>query len=88
MKTITLHRLAVASLACLALGACSKEKSDLYQFIETTKATNIGSVKPIPQFEPYESFTYTAAELRDPFVPNMELDNQAEVMADLRCSAA
>jgi type IV pilus assembly protein PilP len=69
-------------LATLALSACSKDKSDLYQFIEQTKNINVGSVKPIPQFEPYESFTYSAGELRDPFIANAELDEEQDVVTD------
>ena len=74
------NRLAVVIAASLAVAACSKDKSDLVEFIESTKATNVGSVKPVPQFEPYESFTYSAADLRDPFVANVELDQEPEVM--------
>ena len=72
---------AIPLLASL-LTACSKDDSDLYEFIATTKASNVGSVKPIPQFEPYESFSYSAAELRDPFVASAELDEDTETKAD------
>ena len=76
------RRIIIAIAASLAMTACSKDKSDLYEFIESTKASNVGSVKPIPQFEPYESFTYSAGELRDPFVPNVELDDEPDLLAD------
>ena len=67
------------SLITLLLSACSKDNSDLYAFIEQTKNTSVGSVQPLPQFKPYESFTYTAGELRDPFVANVELEQQQNV---------
>jgi len=51
---------------------------DLHRFIDQTKSSHVGSVKPIPQFLPYESFNYTAAELRDPFVPDVELEENEE----------
>lgn len=58
----------------LVLSACSRNMSDLHAFIAQTKSSNVGSVKPIPQFQPYESFTYSAAGLRDPFVDDINID--------------
>ena len=71
----------VKALLCCAfasLASCSQEMSDLYSFIDQTKSSHVGSVKPIPQFLPYESFSYTAAELRDPFVANVNLEENEE----------
>jgi len=59
----------------LNLGACSQDVSDLQSFIAQTKSAHVGSVKAIPQFKPYESFSYSAAELRDPFVANTNLED-------------
>ena len=56
------------------LGGCSQDVSDLQSFIAQTKSAHVGSVKPIPQFKPYESFSYTAADLRDPFVATIDLE--------------
>ena len=75
------HLYAIALLALL-LSACSKDVSDLHEFIATTKASNVGSVRPIPQFEPYESFSYSAVDLRDPFVASSELEDDAETQAN------
>jgi len=58
----------------LGLSACSQDVSDLQSFIAQTKSAHVGSVKPIPQFKPYESFSYSAADLRDPFVATMDLE--------------
>ena len=66
---------AIFSLSLLSISACSQDVSDLQTFISQTKSAHVGTVKPIPQFKPYESFSYTAAELRDPFVANADLDN-------------
>jgi type IV pilus assembly protein PilP len=65
------------TLLCVSLinlYACSQDTSDLQSFIEQAKSAHVGSVKALPQFKPYESFSYTAAELRDPFVANADLD--------------
>jgi type IV pilus assembly protein PilP len=61
----------------LSISACSQDVSDLQTFIAQTKSAHVGSVKPIPQFKPYESFSYSAAELRDPFVATVDIkENQ------------
>lgn len=67
-------------ILCLsvALSACNKNTDDIGLYIETTKAKHIGSVKPIPQFKPYENFVYSAHELRDPFTPNQELEDEGQ----------
>lgn len=75
-------RLCAIALLALSVVACSKDNHDLYEFIETTKSSNVGSVKPIPQFKPYESFSYSASDLRDPFVANTELDEDSGTVAD------
>lgn len=64
--------LLVLSLSSLA--GCSQDISELQSFIAQTKSAHVGSVDPIPQFKPYESFSYSAAELRDPFVSTVDLD--------------
>ncbi|MDH5710440.1 MAG: pilus assembly protein PilP [Gammaproteobacteria bacterium] len=77
MKSIKINRIILALPAVVLLAtACSKDVSDLNDFIATTKSSSVGSVPPIPQFKPYESFTYTAAELRDPFVAQIDLTEE------------
>ena len=71
-KTLVGRTLLVAGL--LSLGACSQDVSDLQTFISETKSKHVGSVKPIPQFKPYESFSYSAGDLRDPFVATIDLE--------------
>lgn len=60
-------------LSLITISACSQDSSDLHGFIAQTKSAHVGSVDPIPQFKPYESFSYSAAELRDPFVATVDL---------------
>lgn len=61
-------------VSLLGLNACSQDVSDLQSFIAQTKSAHVGSVKPIPQFKPYESFSYSAVDLRDPFVATADID--------------
>ena len=63
-------------VSLLGLSACSQDTSDLQSFIAQTKSAHVGSVKALPQFKPYESFSYTAVELRDPFVATIDLDQE------------
>ncbi len=58
----------------ILLTACSQDISDLQTFIAQTKSAHVGSVSPIPSFKPYESFSYSASDLRDPFVPTTNLE--------------
>jgi len=41
--------------------------SDLKQYIEDVGAKPRGRVEPIPEFKPYEAFSYSASALRSPF---------------------
>lgn len=53
----------------LVLAGCSEGMSDLRRFVEETKERPGGKIEELPEFEPYESFTYDATGLRDPFRP-------------------
>jgi len=65
---------AALPIIALLISGCSQDISDLYDFIETTKASNVGSVPPIPQFKPYQGFAYSAEDLRDPFVAHIDIE--------------
>ncbi len=59
----------LAGLAAALLTGCSSKDSELERFIATTKKQPGGRVEPLPEVRPYESFTYSARELRSPFMP-------------------
>ena len=59
--------LTIASL-CGSLLACTDNPSaDLEDYVRTTKSQQKSNIEPLPEFQPYESFTYQAVDLRDPF---------------------
>ena len=60
------------------LTACTQSVDDLYAYIDQAKSAHVGSVQPIPQFKPYESFTYSAADLRDPFEAAIDIEEDEE----------
>jgi type IV pilus assembly protein PilP len=61
---------ALCCLAYLGVTACSSADDELSRFIEDTKKEPGGRVEPLPEIKPYETFTYSAAELRSPFLPS------------------
>src|ERR1700730_17430496 len=66
-------RLLGAALACAGyagLTACSSADTELARFVEDTKKEPGGRVEPLPEIKPYETFLYSAAELRSPFLPS------------------
>ena len=71
-KTLTSCKvLFLTSVTAIALSGCAQSTDDVYAYIEQAKSATVGSVPPLPQFKPYESFAYSAAELRDPFVATL-----------------
>jgi len=73
----------IICISLLNIGSCSQDVSDLQSFIAQTKSAHVGSVKPIPQFKPYESFSYSAAELRDPFVATVDIEDNETTKTSL-----
>ncbi len=65
-----LQRLSIACVAALALAGCASGDSELDGFISSVKSEASGNVEPLPEVKPYQSFTYTASNLRSPFEPN------------------
>ena len=66
-------RLLGVALVCAgyaALTACSSADNELARFVEDTKKEPGGRVEPLPEIKPYETFLYSAAELRSPFLPS------------------
>ena len=61
---------ALACVAYVGLTACSSADDELSRFIEDTKKEPGGRVQPLPEVKPYETFSYSAAELRSPFLPS------------------
>lgn len=62
-----LRTIILAGLAGIVLAGCSDDMSDLRAYAEKIKQRPGEQVPPIPEFEPYQSFTYMPDELRDPF---------------------
>lgn len=59
----------------LTLLGCSDTNSDLQTYIRSVKAKPAGRIAPVPEFKPYETFTYSDTDLRDPFSVITDEDN-------------
>lgn len=62
----------LVALTLLALlSACSNTDkfADIKKFEAQVAKEPVSPIKPLPQFEPYQPFTYGAANLRSPFQP-------------------
>jgi type IV pilus assembly protein PilP len=52
----------------------SRDFSDLQAYMDQVRAKPKGSIEPLPKFQPYEAFTYSAASMRNPFQPPVKID--------------
>ncbi|MDT8371596.1 MAG: pilus assembly protein PilP [Gammaproteobacteria bacterium] len=50
------------------LTGCQQEKQDLASYIAEIKAQQKPDIEPIPVMKPYEKFSYSASDIRSPFV--------------------
>lgn len=63
------QRIAVMALAA-SLAGCAGGMDDLLTYVDEVKARPGGRIDPLPQVKPYETYTYSAAQLRSPFLPD------------------
>ena len=56
--------------AGLIVGCSAGVDDDLLAYIDDVKARPGGRIEPLPQIRPYETFRYSANEIRSPFMPD------------------
>ncbi len=64
--------LAGAVLAVLGLTGCSDGLDELRAEIKAAKERPGRRIKPLPDVKPYETFVYSASDLRSPFLVSLE----------------
>ena len=71
-------------LCFIFLAACSSgtDVSDLEQFVADTMAKPRGRIKPLPEFQPYSAFIYSASAMRSPFESPVAFEEMAGKFAD------
>lgn len=69
-------RLILSSLLLTMLAGCgaNSEFGDLQAYMNEVRARPKGNIEPLPKFQPYEAFTYSASNLRSPFQPPVKID--------------
>lgn len=67
----------LAITALLGLQGCIwvDDTQDLATFVTEVQAKPKGTIEPLPTFEPYHSFVYQGASLRDPFIPLVKVES-------------
>jgi len=67
--------------ACIMLSACqsSDPYADIKAEMDSVRAKPRGRIEPPPEFEPYQTFTYSAALLRSPFRPPVDVEETVTV---------
>lgn len=71
-----IRSLVFSGLAALSLSGCNagNDFNDLQGYMDEIRAKPKGSIEPLPKFQAYEAFAYSAASLRSPFQPPIKVD--------------
>lgn len=65
---MSITRISITILASLLLIGCAEHQmDDLRRFVDNVHKDKKPRVDPLPRIKPYETFTYTASKLTDPF---------------------
>ncbi|MGD8619341.1 MAG: pilus assembly protein PilP [Gammaproteobacteria bacterium] len=67
IKKQLLHWCCIATLTGGLLACSNDPTADLVDYVAQVKSQQKSRIDPLPEFKPYESFTYAAADLRGPF---------------------
>ena len=55
-------------------GCVTNDMNDLRAYVQKTKATYKGKVKPLPEFKHQPPYAYAAQDIRDPFKPVVDIE--------------
>ncbi|MBV9345050.1 MAG: pilus assembly protein PilP [Gammaproteobacteria bacterium] len=69
-SAVRLAAVTFASVFYAVLSGCSSADDELARFVEDTKKEPGGRVEPLPEIKPYQTFVYSASDLRSPFLPS------------------
>ena len=65
----------LVSLGSIFLSACTEQgMSDLEAYVREIKSQKKGTIPPLPEFKQYKMFNYQADEIRDPFIPVVDVE--------------
>ncbi len=66
-KTKKIKSALLLLLLLILLASCSNKMGDLEAFIAEVKARPRGAIEALPEYPPYQTFTYNAMSMRAPF---------------------
>lgn len=66
----------------LIVGCDSNKMSELEAYTQTVNARPPGSIEPLPEIKPIETFVYMPGERRDPFTPDAQAMPDEPVVED------
>lgn len=64
----------IVAITITGLSGCSNDISDLEQYVAQIKKKHLGEVEPLPEIVSYQSFTYDASLVSDPFVAEQAIE--------------
>lgn len=66
--------------SALILTACSSgdENADIKAFMTEVQSRPTGQIAPLPEFEPYQPYAYSASDKRSPFEPPIVIPEQSD----------
>jgi len=76
-------RIAVALILALTLSGClQQDMSDLTTYVEEVKARPASGISPPPEPAEVDTFLYIAADRRDPFEPQTDIEERSETVVE------
>lgn len=70
----SMPRLALALAVTALVAGCGKGTGDLQARVDEIKARKGAPLEPLPVMKTFETFEYTAQDLRDPFSPSLDTE--------------
>ena len=76
----------IATLTGCLVACSSDPNADLEEYVAKVKSQQTSRIDPLPEFKPYESFAYQAADLRDPFTEPTYSPNRLRSSPSIACA--
>ncbi|MBF0266782.1 MAG: pilus assembly protein PilP [Gammaproteobacteria bacterium] len=72
--SVSLRTILVLSISLLISSCSNYDNNDLIQYVNKVKAEKPGKIDPLPEFVQAKMFTYGGLEIRDPFLPVVDVE--------------
>ncbi len=68
-------------IAVVISGCAQDNISDLHAYVQQVKSRKTGRIDPLPEIQVYETHSYSAADLRSPFVESVSREEEQQEVA-------